>query len=68
MKNLTEVLIENAALEARNKELADALDLIKSLAGNLHTMKGLRVWATEENRATRVAIIRTIGAALENNK
>lgn len=45
-------------------ELVEELQLVKAMVESIHTMKGLRVWATEENRENKRLIIDRIAAAL----
>lgn len=46
------------------EKIEQQLTSVQALAGNLHTLKGLRVWATEENCEIKASILRIVGEIL----
>lgn len=57
-----------AKLKATNAALVEALEAVQAHAKSLHTMKGLKVWATMENRERKHSMIDLIDAALAKAK
>lgn len=46
------------------EEVITALELIAPMISDFHTMKHLRVWASEENREIKLAVTKIISETL----